>query len=340
MIKVIEENGKIYHLLKDSLKTLEIEGVINTNHRKYFMQQHTGQHIISAVLWKLAKYKTLSVHRGAEYTTIEIDTPGINNKTLIKVEEMANQIINQNLPVKVILTDPKGITDYPLRKECRVKEGDIRLVTINDLDCVACCGLHLNTTGKVGLIKAISVEKIRENIRISFKIGYQAYLDYQFKTTLFSQLKGLLNTDEKNFINKIHELNNQLIQQKRINNQYENEMAKILCRELIQSQDSSLTKIITHQFNNQSGSLIKKMAKILTENKNLYFCIINVTENKNLWYMGCSEDLKLPFDKIKEELLPLIDGKGGGRTPLFSGICNQPKNIEKFFSELNNLLTS
>ncbi len=81
------------------------------------MQQHSGQHIISGALWKVGKFKTLSVHMGADYTTIEIDTPAIAEEQLLEAERLANRVIRDNLPIRAVNTSHLELDAFSAQNE-------------------------------------------------------------------------------------------------------------------------------------------------------------------------------------------------------------------------------
>ena len=201
VLDVREEGGKIYHYLSRELKRGPVKARIDPESREEYKQQHTGQHIISAALWKIGGYKTVSVHMGADYTTVEIETPDITENELRQTEELAHKIICSNRDINIIITNPLEVNKYSLRKPCEVS-GDIRLVQIRDFDSVACCGLHVKNTREIGLVKAIGIERIRGNTRISWKIGKRAYMDYDKKTITFEYLRNCLETGEDKFVEK------------------------------------------------------------------------------------------------------------------------------------------
>lgn len=374
VIDVRKEEGDIYHYLTENPGTGTVKGKIDPGRREDFMQQHTGQHIISGALWKVGKNKTLSVHMGIDYTTIEIDAPTIPEADLIKVEDLANEVINSDLPLRFIETSHRDLDKFPLRKPTGLT-GKIRLVRIGDFDCVACGGLHFESTRKVGLVKATGMEKIRGNARITWKIGTRAYEDYRKKDKIISELKPVLSTKEEMFVEKVTELQDEIIEAKRKNNRLENRLAEITAHSLYEShreEDGSPYRVITavrheedgdflkkrsatavhkgtgnpapnridekvYSFSTLPGS-IKKVMKELLKRDNAVICLVDVLADKLQWSIGCSENIDLPFQEIKNDLLPLIDGKGGGRPPLWQGTGRKTGQVDEFLAGFKSLV--
>jgi alanyl-tRNA synthetase len=347
---VQKDGDRIVHYLQKN--PVEAAGVIKVNNkvtgridmvwRRDFMQQHTGQHIISGALWKIGGYKTVSVHMGKDYTAIEIEAPDIPEEHLTAVETLANRTITSNLPLSIIHSPHTELHRFPLRKPTP-RTGDIRLVKIGDFDCVACGGLHFNSTGDVGLVKTISLEKIRGNIRIGWKIGSRAYNDYRLKSDICSALKPILSTGENQMVSKIRELIDDSVSAKRKANHIETRLAESIARNLFDNSEplpGTNYRFIAASFYQEDHSLFNKLLKLFLKKDNLLVCLLNIYPDKIQWNIACSEDINFPFNNIKIELLQTIDGKGGGRHPLWQGMGLLPHHSEEFLSKLKSLSTA
>lgn len=342
-VEDVQKSGEqIHHYLAEDPGTGPVSGRINMEWRRDYMQQHTGQHIISGALWQMGKYKTVSVHMGSDITTIEIDREQIPSEDLEKVEDLANRMINRNIPVEYIVTDKEHLNQYGLRKSCSV-EGEVRLVRIEDFDCVGCGGLHLQTTGEVGLVKAVGFEKIRGHARLSWKIGNRAMQDYRIKHGVVAELKAALQTGEDMFLKKIRELQDELSMHKKNSSQLLSRLAVIMADRLVEKnrgeRDSAASPVIKY-WKNEDNELIKRIMKELLRRSGLIICLINRIDNTIYWSIGCSEGIQFDFERHKSGLLTSINGKGGGRHPLWQGTGTDPSGIEDFFTLFRKLADS
>ena len=334
VLDVRKEGDTIVHVLPENPGSGLIKGKINPAWRKDFMQQHTGQHIISGALWAIGKYKTVSVHMGLEYTTVEVEAPELAEQHLIDAEKLANRVISNDIPLSFIEADPGELEKFNLRKPTD-REGKIRLVKIGDFDCSACGGMHLDSTRRVGLVKAVGMEKIRGNTRIAWKIGERAYDDYRKKDKIISSLKSVLSTNEDMFVEKTGELIEEISSCKRKYGSIENRLAEILAQDLFINRPATpgaSFNIIAESWKEEENELLKKVMKNLLKNEKTLVCMVNVFPGKLQWGIGCSEDITFPFDGVKGELLSLIDGKGGGRHPLWQGTGLKPDRAEDFLA--------
>ncbi|MCK4762678.1 MAG: hypothetical protein KAW12_10820 [Candidatus Aminicenantes bacterium] len=335
---VQKEGDLIYHYLAENPGTGAAAGRIDFDHRRDFMQQHTGQHILSGALWKIGGYKTLAVHMGEDYTTIEIEAPDIPEKDVIAVEEMANRVINRDLQVSIVETGHSELHRFPLRRPTDLK-GKIRLVRIGDFDCAACGGLHFKSTREVELVKAIGVEKIRGNARIAWKIGGRAFADYREKDKIITALRTVLGTKEDMFAQKAQELQEEIVTYKRKCNQLENRLAETAAQNLFEGQQDPGAgfRVITVSWQDEDANLTKKILKNLINREKVVVCAVNVTADRVQWSIGCSADVDFSFDGIKDDLLSIIDGRGGGRFPLWQGAGAAPDRAGDFLKKFREL---
>jgi alanyl-tRNA synthetase len=179
VVDVIDEGERVAHLLDapiDRDSAAEIGGEIDWPRRHDHMQQHTGQHLLSAVLDDLLGLKTVSVHFGPETSTLDVaDASGGGNvlaaDVLANVEARANAIIGEARPVVVTFEDAAVVSG--LRKPSD-REGVLRVVTIQGLDRSACGGTHVATTAEIGPMFLRRQEKVRQGLRIEFVCGDRA----------------------------------------------------------------------------------------------------------------------------------------------------------------------
>jgi alanyl-tRNA synthetase len=169
--EVIDEDDRIAHLLDGPLALGEVEAQVDWERRFDHMQQHTGQHLLSAVLIDLFKIPTLSFHMGGVTSTIDIETPALDVKKVERVEERCAEIVAEARPVTIAYED--AAADLGLRKESK-RSGTLRIVSITGLDKSACGGTHVKSTAEIGPLLIRKLEKLRGNVRIEFVCGVRA----------------------------------------------------------------------------------------------------------------------------------------------------------------------
>lgn len=172
VLDVQESDEEIIHVLKTPLGDGgEVTGEIDWARRFDHMQQHSGQHLLSAVFEELYGMATVSFHMGAASSTIDLEAGSLEPAQSRAVERRANELVCRNLPVGVTFED--AALAQGLRKPAG-REGEIRVVTIEGTDRSACGGTHVRHTGEIGLICLRRQEKIRGNVRVEFLCGLRA----------------------------------------------------------------------------------------------------------------------------------------------------------------------
>jgi alanyl-tRNA synthetase len=170
VVEVIDEGDRIAHIISDRLTAGEVDGRIDLSRRFDHMQQHTGQHLLSAVLLEMFDAATVSFHLGAESSTIDVAAT-LEPAQLRLAERRANQIVFENRPVTISFQHSSE--DLGLRKPTE-REGEVRIISIRDLDRSACGGTHVRATGEIGPILLRKPDRIRGNLRIEFLCGGRA----------------------------------------------------------------------------------------------------------------------------------------------------------------------
>ena len=170
--EVIDEEDRIAHVLEAPLGATEVAGRHRLGPRRYdHMQQHTGQHLLSAVLEELFKIRTVSFHLGAEISTIDVDAPSLTPEQIERAEERCAEVIAEARPVQITFEDASATLE--LRK-ASTRTGTLRIVSIEKLDRSACGGTHVRTTAEIGVVLTGKTEKIRGTTRLEFVCGKRA----------------------------------------------------------------------------------------------------------------------------------------------------------------------
>ncbi len=173
VVDVVDEETRIAHLLDAPLdvKAGRIPAHVDWPRRFDHMQQHTGQHLLSAVLEDLFGWKTVSVHFGDLVSTLDVDAPAVPHERLVAAEDRANLLVAENRPVTVAFENAE--TAQGLRKATG-RKGEIRIVSITDVDRSACGGTHVKETGEIGALLVRRTEKVKQGTRIEFVCGLRA----------------------------------------------------------------------------------------------------------------------------------------------------------------------
>jgi alanyl-tRNA synthetase len=167
------EDGTIAHVIEGTLEAGQsVEGRIDWGRRFDHMQQHTGQHVLSAAIDKLFGVRTVSFHLGADVSTIDIARE-LSAAELTAAENDANRVVWEDRPVTIRFADAEEAARLPLRKES-VRGGTLRLIDVEAFDLSACGGTHVSRTGGIGVIAVAAWERFKGGQRIEFLCGGRA----------------------------------------------------------------------------------------------------------------------------------------------------------------------
>lgn len=192
VVDVVDDGDSVVHVMASApaiAPGTEISGTVDWPRRFDHMQQHTGQHLLSALFEDLCKAPTLSVHFGSESCTLDVDAESLSHAAAVRVEERANAIVAENRAVVVSFED--AATAAALRKPSD-RTGELRIVSIEGIDRSACGGTHVRATGEIGAVMVRKMEKYKKQTRIEFLCGgratRQARADYDALISLAATL--------------------------------------------------------------------------------------------------------------------------------------------------------
>jgi len=179
-----EAGGNILHVV-DPLPAqlplpIRVRGFIDAERRQDHMQQHSGQHVLSAAFLRVFDLPTLSFHLGEETCAIDLDATGLDAAQLEQAERVANQFVWEDRQVLMHEVTPEQARKIGVQKIPEpVREalyGTLRLIEIRGVDVCACGGTHVRTTGQIGNIQVRGVERVRQGMRVEFVCGLRALL--------------------------------------------------------------------------------------------------------------------------------------------------------------------
>ncbi|HEX6535701.1 MAG TPA: DHHA1 domain-containing protein [Gemmatimonadaceae bacterium] len=172
VVDVVDESERVAHVLGAALPPGDVvTGHVDWARRFDHMQQHTGQHLLSAVFAELFGLPTESVHFGAASATLDLGGEHVPREQVLAAERRANEVVCENRPVTVSF---EGAADAAGLRKASAREGMLRIVTIDRIDRSACGGTHVRATGEIGPILVRKVERVRRATRVEFLCGLRA----------------------------------------------------------------------------------------------------------------------------------------------------------------------
>lgn len=312
---VYHEGTDIIHVMSELPPTETVEAAIDWARRFDHMQQHTGQHILSAACHELFGAATVGFHMGAQSSQIDLDLPGFTDEQLKSAEQAANELLVRNKAVSIHQATPATLHEYPLRKPPAKDFAAIRLIEIAGIDCCPCGGTHVAATGEIGLIKIRSWERKNNAIRLDFVCGYRALADYQYKNLLIQELSGRLSAPGPQLLAAFDKLLAKTDETSRQLAAARQELSVQLADNLYrQAEPVKGIKIIAYQLANSSPAEVAGLARQLVSFPATVALLAGVAGDNSKVHLvfSCSPGLNLNMGAILKAALPLIEGKGGG----------------------------
>ncbi|OPG95587.1 hydrolase [Chryseobacterium mucoviscidosis] len=205
VLDVISEDGEVLHKLERALEQNDVDCQIDWQRRFDHMQQHSGQHLLSAITLKLADAMTLSFHLGTDYISIDVAAAELGANQLAAIELEVNQQIYRNAKISSSWVTAEEAARLPLVKLPSVTE-DIRIVEIEGVEYNACGGTHVSATGEIGIIKLLKTEKMKGSTRIYFKCGYRALNEFNAAQSVLTGISAKLKTSRDELADRIDKM--------------------------------------------------------------------------------------------------------------------------------------
>jgi alanyl-tRNA synthetase len=170
------DDGTIVHVVEGGVREGSVHGVVDWERRFDHMQQHTGQHVLSAAFEQSARAKTISFHLGSGRSTIDL-ARDLSLQEIACAEAAANLVVWEDRPVSIRFAEGEAAVALPLRKETK-RTGTLRIVDVENCDVSACGGTHVSRTGAIGLIAVVGSEKYKGGTRVEFACGGRALREF------------------------------------------------------------------------------------------------------------------------------------------------------------------
>lgn len=340
VLEVFEEDSNIIHVIAENIHSDKVSLSIHWENRLDNMQQHTGQHLLSASFYKLYNAETIGFHIGKDYVYIDVALAKLSEDEIKRLEIYTNRIISLNFPIKSYFMEDNEI-EITSPEENNDLNSNIRIVEIENIDFSPCSGTHLRSTGEVGLVKVRKWEKHKNNTRIEFVCGNRALDDYDWKNKSIKKIALLLSSKDKFIYEKVENLFNQKIKIEKENRILKEELYKYRAKYLL---NESLTikniSFVSRIFKNMNLNDLSILESILNTNQIIQL-LGSIFNDQTQFMISRSDDIDINLLDILDKVNEKYNIKGGGNPNKIQGSCSLDdlKHILNMFSnEIKNQL--
>jgi alanyl-tRNA synthetase len=299
------ENGKLLHITERPVGSNTITGRIDWDRRFDHMQQHTGQHILSAAFYRLFKAETSSFHLGELFCSIELNKPELKEPQALQAEDATNDVITSATPVTSFFVDPEKAQDYPLRKQSDLTES-LRIIKIGDFDLSPCSGTHVRNTGEIGSVFIYGFEKLSGSIKITFLCGNRVRMLYHRDLSILKEASKKFTTAVESIPESISRLQTQIKDLRRENMKLKESRLNAEAMELL---NSSARKLIIQAWDRPFEE-VRYIAQRLSEQPGASGALISKSEQRGVFFKH--KDLTVDLKPLFTKFLEMTNGKGGG----------------------------
>jgi alanyl-tRNA synthetase len=332
------EDGQILHLVEEAgsiHKGTHVHGQIDVDRRLDHMQQHSGQHVLSAAFVRLFNLLTVSFHMGAESCSIDLDTKSLTADQVEAAEALANDVVMQNRAVSIRFVTQEEAQSLGLRKIPPVERDQLRLIDIHDFDLTACGGTHVSATGQIGCILLRKTEKTRQGWRVEFVCGKRAIATARHDYSVLAESGGLLSSHIWDIPQQLRKLQEEARAVRKSGEHLLEELADLhASRLLAETPESSRRKIVTRTFLDRDLTFIKLLAQKLTRQSAGVVALLGTTSEPPALVFAQSPGQPFDMGGLIKDALARLGGRGGGSKDMAQAGPTQVEGLEAALNEI------
>jgi alanyl-tRNA synthetase len=339
LIEVEDEGERIAHIVAEPLpmdEGGEVDCRIDWNRRFDHMQQHSGQHLLSAVIAGRLGIATVSFHLGQESSSIDLETANLDAARVIEIERSANQAVFENRPVGVSFEDAAETSG--LRKPSG-REGTLRIISIEGLDRSACGGTHVSRTGEIGPILLRKLEKIRNTTRVEFLCGGRAIARARADFGALSRVAQIFSAGLEEVPALVAAQQEAARAGDKVRRKLEADLAQYHGREIYEAtgpDDVGVRRVVRRM---PSGNLedLRALAQSFTAQARAVF--VAALDEPAAVLLAVSADSGLDAGKLLKPILTQAGGRGGGNARLAQGSLPGREALEDVLDRIRTAST-
>lgn len=317
VLDVQAEEGLVWHTLAAPLTDDVVHGQVNWARRFDHMQQHHGQHLLSAAFERLPGLRTVSFHLGAAAATIDLDGASLSDAQVDAVEDLVNQVIWEDRPVVARFVSDAELASLPLRKP-PVVAGPIRVVSVPDFDHSACGGTHPRSTGAVGLLHIRRWERRGEQTRVEFVCGGRALRDYRRRSRLVARVAAGLSVSVDELDQAVERLRANEDQARKQLDQARKQLVSYEARELIaQAEQAGGLLVVRRAYAGRDIAEVRGLAREVAEAGCV--ALLGTRTNQAQLVFARPEAQAIDCGALLRAALAPFGGRGGGQPALAQG---------------------
>jgi alanyl-tRNA synthetase len=317
VVDVIDDEAGIVHVIEGTPEEGSVSGRIDWPRRFDHMQQHTGQHVLSAAIDQVCGVRTESFHLGAGSSTIDLARE-LTLAEIVEAEDLANRVIWEDRPVAISFVDAEDTTALQLRKES-ARTGTLRIIEVEDFDVSACGGTHVARTGAIGIIAISGWERLRGGTRLEFRCGSRALGAHRQLRDTVAAGGRLLSTSSDELPQAIERLQEDGRELRRRVKDLESRLAgyeaDAVAAHAVEVQG---VRLVAEAVPDADMNAIKTIAQGVASRPGHVAVLLTATSPASV-IIARAPDVPVDAARMLKQLITHFGGKGGGRSELAQG---------------------
>jgi alanyl-tRNA synthetase len=314
-----EEDGRILHFAAASLSAgTQVHGSVDAVRRRDHVQQHSGQHVLSAAFIRLFNMPTVSFHMGEESCTIDLETAGLSAAQAQRAELLANDVIAEDRPISIRFVGLEEARQLGLRKLPPKQTGDLRLIDIANFDLTACGGTHVRATGQIGSILLRKIEKVKQGVRVEFVCGLRAVNTARRDYTTLTEAAALYSSHIYDVPEQIRKSLAEFKAAGKAQHRLLEELAELYAERLL-TQTAGSPQIVTEFFPDRDAVFIKLLAQKLTAGKSSVIALLASGAGQPTLVFAQTPGQKSSMGQLMKDAMAQLGGRGGGSADMAQG---------------------
>jgi alanyl-tRNA synthetase len=298
------------------------------------MQQHTGQHVLSAAFVRLFNIRTVSFHMADEYCSIDLDTPTLSKDQIEGAERLANEIILENRSVDIRFVTREEAGKLGLRKLPPAERDELRLIDIHDFDLSACGGTHVNQTGQIGCVLLRKTEKVRQGWRVEFVAGQRAVATARRDFITLTEAAALFSAHIYDVPQQARKSLEEIRNLRKQREQAQEELAEAQAAALLaETPETSGCKLVIRTFADRDMNSLKLLAQKLTRKAPNVIAFLATTSPQPSLVFAQSAGQPHDMGALMKQTLAKLGGRGGGSKDMAQGGVSNAAGIESALQE-------
>lgn len=333
-----DEHGEVWHTTpKPLLAGTAVRGHVDWSRRRDHMQQHTGQHLLSAVFYRQLGAATVSFHLGEMSSTIDLASETITPEDLERVEDAVNEIIAEDRPV-TMQTIPRAEAEMLLAAGKLIKlpprEGSIRLIEIEDIDLNACGGTHVRATGQIGGLLLRGTERVRQSVRVEFVCGLRAAVTARRDLATLTRSSTALSVGRLEVAEAVERLLTEGKAAHKTTQRLTEELAEFQAASLLQDRSEDGLRLVRRSFADRDGNFLKLLgSRLIAAGPQICALLASTAEEPARIIVAASADCKVNCGSLLREALAAYGLRGGGSQSMAQGQISH-LHLEPLFDTL------